>query len=186
MARLVVRPQRMPLTGVTAVPGDKSISHRAVMLGALGQGASAVRGWLPAGDTIATLDIMRALGVKIAVEERSRMAWDLTIHGRGVDGLREPAGALDCRNAGTCMRLLAGIMAGQSFPAVLDGSQQLRNRPMGRIVRPLRQMGAKLQTRAVAMQWRQRFHTGRMAKSVRYIEVGHAREGDDIARLDLG
>ncbi|MGD2079466.1 MAG: 3-phosphoshikimate 1-carboxyvinyltransferase [Chloroflexota bacterium] len=142
MARLVVRQQRTPLTGTVTVPGDKSISHRAVMLGALAQGTSAVRDWLPAGDTIATLDIMRALGAKITVDRHTRMAWHLTIEGRGLTGLLEPDGPLNCQNAGTCMRLLAGIMAGQSFASVLDGSQQLRRRPMGRIVKPLRRMGA--------------------------------------------
>jgi 3-phosphoshikimate 1-carboxyvinyltransferase len=146
MSKLIIRPQRTPLSGRTVVPGDKSISHRAVMLGALAQGTSLVRRWLPAGDTIATLDIMRALGVEIAVEKQSDLAWDLTIQGQGLTGLREPAVALDCRNAGTCMRLLAGIMAGQEFPALLDGSEQLRKRPMGRITDPLRQMGAAIET----------------------------------------
>jgi 3-phosphoshikimate 1-carboxyvinyltransferase len=104
-----------------------------------------VRQWLPAGDTIATLDIMRALGVIITAGKRSQLAWDLTIEGRGLTGLQKPESALDCRNAGTCMRLLAGIMAGQPFAATLDGSQQLRQRPMGRIVKPLREMGALIE-----------------------------------------
>lgn len=142
MARLVVPQQRTPLTGTVTVPGDKSISHRAVMLGALAQGTSAVRGWLPAGDTIATLDIMRTLGARITIDRHTHMAWHLTIEGQGLTGLQEPGGPLNCQNAGTCMRLLAGIMVGQSFASVLDGSQQLRRRPMGRIVKPLRQMGA--------------------------------------------
>jgi 3-phosphoshikimate 1-carboxyvinyltransferase len=146
MTNLVVGPQRTPLSGGTIVPGDKSISHRAVMLGGLAQGTSYVRGWLPAGDTIATLAIMRELGAEIEVERRSDLAWDLVIHGRGLSGLRPPTGALDCRNAGTCLRLLAGIMAGQAFPAILDGSEQLRQRPMGRIIRPLREMGARVET----------------------------------------
>jgi len=145
MAKLLIRPRRTPLSGSTRVPGDKSISHRAVMLGALAQGTSFVRDWLPAGDTIATLEIMRALGVEIEVDQNSDLAWDLAIHGRGLAGLRQPDSALDCRNAGTCMRLLAGIMAGQAFPATLDGSEQLRRRPMGRIIQPLQQMGARLE-----------------------------------------
>ena len=145
MAKLIIRPKQAPLTGITTVPGDKSISHRAVMLGALAQGTSAVRKWLPAGDTIATLDAICALGVEISAEKSSDLAWDLTIHGRGLSGLQPPAGPLDCRNAGTCLRLLSGIMAGQPFPAVLDGSEQLRKRPMGRIVYPLRQMGAAIE-----------------------------------------
>jgi len=145
MAKLIIRPQRAPLSGSTTVPGDKSISHRSVMLGGLAQGTSSVRKWLPAGDTIATLEIMRALGIEISIDETNDQAWDLTIHGRGLNGLREPDRALDCRNAGTCLRLLSGVMAGQSFPAVLDGSKQLRGRPMGRIIKPLRQMGAEIE-----------------------------------------
>ncbi len=145
MATLIIRPQKTQLTGVTTVPGDKSISHRAVMLGALAQGSSAVRNWVPAGDTLATLDAMRALGVEVSVREHSKLAWDLTIRGQGLSGLRAPSDPLNCRNAGTCMRLLSGIMAGQTFPAVLDGSEQLRRRPMGRIIRPLRQMGASIE-----------------------------------------
>jgi 3-phosphoshikimate 1-carboxyvinyltransferase len=145
MATLIIRPRQAPLTGVTTVPGDKSISHRAVMLGALAHGTSAVRKWLPAGDTIATLDAFRALGIEIEAQKDSELAWDLTIHGRGLTGLQRPAETLDCRNAGTCLRLMSGIMSGQSFPAVLDGSEQLRKRPMGRIVNPLRQMGAAIE-----------------------------------------
>lgn len=145
MAQLIIRPQQAPLTGVITVPGDKSISHRAVMLGALARGTSQVRDWLPAGDTIATLDAIRALGIKIDVVERTDLAWDLSIHGRGLGGLQAPDGPLDCRNAGTCMRLLSGIIAGQAFPAMLDGSEQLRKRPMARIMTPLRQMGAKIE-----------------------------------------
>ncbi|MFO7538617.1 MAG: 3-phosphoshikimate 1-carboxyvinyltransferase [Chloroflexota bacterium] len=140
--QLLVRPQKTPLRGTITVPGDKSISHRAVMLAALAQGTSIIRDWLPAGDTIATLDIFRALGVSISVDEKSPQAWDLQIEGRGLHGLQPPAAALDCRNAGTCMRLLAGILAGQSFASVLDGSPQLRKRPMRRIIDPLSQMGA--------------------------------------------
>jgi 3-phosphoshikimate 1-carboxyvinyltransferase len=100
---------------------------------------------LPAGDTIATLDAIRTLGVEIGVVKNSELAWDLTIHGRGLTGLLPPAGPLAWRNAGTCLRLLSGIMAGQPFPAVLDGSEQLRKRPMGRIISPLRQMGAAIE-----------------------------------------
>ncbi len=114
------------------------------MLGSLADGVSHVRRWLPAGDPVATLGIFRQLGVQIAVDEVSPTAWDLTITGVGMHGLKESAEALDSRNAGTCMRLLAGVMAGQSFASVLDGSPQLRNRPMGRITTPLRQMGANI------------------------------------------
>jgi 3-phosphoshikimate 1-carboxyvinyltransferase len=142
--KLLVRPQKTPLRGIISVPGDKSISHRAVMLAALAEGTSIIRDWLPAGDTIATLEAFRTLGVTILVDEKSPQAWDLQIEGRGLHGLQPAAGALDCRNAGTCMRLLAGILAGQSFASVLDGSPQLRKRPMRRIIDPLSQMGATI------------------------------------------
>lgn len=147
MSSLVIQPQKPPLKGTVRVPGDKSISHRAVMLAAIAQGTSVIRNWLPAGDTIATLEAMSALGTPIKIERISDQAWHLEIEGRGFHGIRKPVHALDCRNAGTCMRLLAGILAGQRFPSVLEGSEQLRQRPMGRIVSPLRQMGADIETR---------------------------------------
>lgn len=143
-ARIVVKPQVGPLRGAITVPGDKSISHRAVMLAAVADGVSIVRDWLPAGDTLATLGVMRALGVRIQVDRNSPTAWDLEIEGRGIDGLLAPADVLDCRNAGTAIRLLAGLLSGQSFPTTLDGSGQLRKRPMGRVVTPLKQMGADI------------------------------------------
>lgn len=143
---LLIRPQKKPLQGVTAVPGDKSISHRAVMFAAIAEGTSHIRRWLPAGDTLATLNMVQAMGIPITIDKKSDTAWDLTIHGQGLRGLKPPAAPLDARNAGTCMRLMAGILAGQTFPAVLDGSEQLRKRPMRRIAEPLQQMGANIQT----------------------------------------
>jgi 3-phosphoshikimate 1-carboxyvinyltransferase len=126
------------LNGSTTVPGDKSISHRAVFFSSITQGTAHVRGWLPAGDTEASLRAARALGVTI--ERHS--ATELTIHG---GTLRKPEGALDLVNAGTGIRLLTGIMVGQSFESTLDGSEQLRRRPMNRILTPLRMMGADVQ-----------------------------------------
>ncbi len=126
------------LRGIVVVPGDKSISHRAVMFGGLlAPGVSRVRGWLRAGDTLATLNAVRDLG--ITIEEISPT--DLRIHGTGPT---PPAKSLNLVNAGTGIRLLAGIMAGQDFQSVLDGSDQLRRRPMARIIEPLRQMGAQI------------------------------------------
>ncbi|HVU14157.1 MAG TPA: 3-phosphoshikimate 1-carboxyvinyltransferase [Phototrophicaceae bacterium] len=125
------------LNGTTTVPGDKSMSHRAVMFGALAQGVTHVRKWLPAGDTLASLGAIRALGVEIEREGEG----ELTIHG---GQLHEPQDTLDLVNAGTGIRLLTGIMVGQPFPSVLDGSEQLRHRPMNRIINPLRQMGAEI------------------------------------------
>lgn len=144
--KVIIRHQAKPLLGTVSVPGDKSISHRAIMLAALADGTSTIRNWLPAGDTLATLEIMRALGVSIEVDQRHPHSWDLRIEGKGLRGLRKPAAPLDCRNAGTAIRLLCGILAGQSFPSILDGSEQLRKRPMGRVTEPLRLMGADIKS----------------------------------------
>jgi 3-phosphoshikimate 1-carboxyvinyltransferase len=126
------------LRGGARVPGDKSISHRALLLSAIASGTSRVEGFLPSADCLATLDAVRALGVEI--EEHSPTK--LVVHGVGLCGLREPADALDCRRSGTTMRLLAGLLAGQPFFGVLSGDAQLRRRPMARVVEPLRSMGA--------------------------------------------
>jgi 3-phosphoshikimate 1-carboxyvinyltransferase len=125
------------LHGSTTVPGDKSISHRAVLFGMLADGKTEVRGWLAAGDTEASLRAVQTLGVQVDRHDANT----LTIHG---GSLQEPSSALDLVNAGTGIRLLAGIMAGQPFPSVLDGSEQLRRRPMKRITTPLVQMGAQI------------------------------------------
>ena len=125
------------LRGRLAVPGDKSISHRAVMLASIADGTSKIRNWLGAGDTEATLGAMLDLGAEIERHDQTT----LTIHG---GQLREAAQPLNLKNAGTGIRLLAGIMAGQPFPSVLDGSAQLRRRPMKRITEPLMQMGADI------------------------------------------
>ncbi len=127
-----------PLRGTTTVPGDKSISHRGVLFGALADGETHIRDWLPAGDTEASLRAVQTLGVP--VERHSKT--ELTIGG---GGLKPPRGVLDLVNAGTGIRLLAGIMVGQPFESVLDGSEQLRRRPMNRIINPLQQMGAKIE-----------------------------------------
>ncbi len=121
------------------MPGDKSISHRAVMLAAFARGQSEIRNWLAAGDTEATLGAMRDLGANIERHD----ATTLSIEG---GGLRQSASPLNLMNAGTGLRLLAGIMAGQDFPSVLDGSAQLRRRPMKRITDPLGLMGADIES----------------------------------------
>jgi 3-phosphoshikimate 1-carboxyvinyltransferase len=125
------------LQGETRVPGDKSISHRAVMFAALARGASHIRDWLPAGDTEASLHAVQALGVKIQRLSQT----ELIVHG---GELQPPQGPLDLVNAGTGIRLLAGILCGQPFASVLDGSEQLRRRPMTRIITPLTMMGADI------------------------------------------
>jgi 3-phosphoshikimate 1-carboxyvinyltransferase len=141
---LLVHPHQAPLTGTLIVPGDKSISHRAVIMSAIAEGTSLIRGWLPAGDTVATLEAIEAMGIQLEVDKRSQRAWDLSIEGRGLFGLQPAIRPLNLKNAGTGMRLLAGLLAGQQFPSVLDGSEQLRRRPMRRIIDPLKEMGARI------------------------------------------
>jgi 3-phosphoshikimate 1-carboxyvinyltransferase len=126
-----------PLKGKTTVPGDKSISHRAVLFGALAQGTTHIRGWLAAGDTEASLGSVQSLGVQVDRHSQD----ELTLHG---GQLHPPNGTLNLVNAGTGIRLLSGIMCGQPFESVLDGTEQLRRRPMKRILTPLQMMGANI------------------------------------------
>ncbi|MGQ9600318.1 MAG: 3-phosphoshikimate 1-carboxyvinyltransferase [Anaerolineae bacterium] len=137
MSQWTVRPSA-PLRGCVRVPGDKSISHRALLLGAIAEGTGRIENFLLANDCLATLRAVRALGIE--VEELSPTA--LLVHGRGLHGLQEPEDVLNCVRSGTTLRLLAGLLAGQPFTSVLSGEPQLRRRPMGRIVEPLRLMGA--------------------------------------------
>ncbi|MDY7079023.1 MAG: 3-phosphoshikimate 1-carboxyvinyltransferase, partial [Chloroflexota bacterium] len=148
--RLTVH-SRGPLRGCVRVPGDKSISHRALLLGALAGGASRVSGFLPAGDCLATLSCLRALGVEIipipgpSPYEGEGSPTTLVVHGRGLHGLQEPSLPLNCVRSGTTMRLLAGILAGQRFESTLAGDSQLLRRPMHRVAEPLRRMGAEIE-----------------------------------------
>ena len=126
------------LRGRVRVPGDKSISHRAVLLGAIAQGDSCIRGVLRGGDCLATIGCIRGLGVTVDEPDGDT----LVVRGRGLDGLQEPSNPLDCRSSGTTMRLLAGLVAGAGVMTVLSGSGQLNRRPMARVAEPLRRMGA--------------------------------------------
>jgi 3-phosphoshikimate 1-carboxyvinyltransferase len=130
-----------PLQGEIEIPGDKSISHRAVMLAALADGTSHIDGFLEGADTRATAAIFAQMGVRIEAPSPSRRI----VHGVGIDGLRAPAGVLDCGNAGTGMRLLSGLLAGQAFDSVLAGDASLSRRPMGRVIEPLSRMGARIE-----------------------------------------
>ncbi len=131
-----------PLRGEVRVPGDKSISHRALLLGALAHGNSEITGFLSCNDTLATLGCVRRLGVEVEVRDPTL----LVVHGRGLRGLRAPSSPLDCVRSGTAIRLLTGILAGQPFESVLTGDAQLRRRPMARVVEPLTGMGAEIET----------------------------------------
>ncbi|MEN9314424.1 MAG: 3-phosphoshikimate 1-carboxyvinyltransferase [Pseudomonadota bacterium] len=130
------------LTGRIRVPGDKSISHRAIMLGALADGVTRVTGFLEGADAISTMNVFRALGVRVDGPEAGRV----TVHGVGVDGLRGVDTPLDCGNAGTAMRLLMGLLAGQRFASTLVGDESLTKRPMRRVATPLASMGADIET----------------------------------------
>ena len=127
-----------PIQGKTTVPADKSITHRALLFSTIADGVSRIRNALRSGDTNATLNVIRALGVTVRETETG----ELLVEGRGLHGLQEPETVLDCVNSGTAVRLLTGFLAGQDFFSVLAGSSQLRKRPMGRVAEPLRQMGA--------------------------------------------
>jgi len=129
------------LQGETRVPGDKSITHRALLLSALADGASNIEGYLDGGDCRATIGCLRDLGIAIDTQSDGQR---LIVHGRGLRGWSEPANALDCVRSGTTMRLLAGLLAGQSFYSVLSGAAQLRRRPMARVTAPLTEMGARI------------------------------------------
>jgi 3-phosphoshikimate 1-carboxyvinyltransferase len=130
------------LNGVARVPGDKSISHRSIMLGAIAEGETVVRGFLEAEDALATLAAFRAMGVKI---ERSDSG-EITIHGVGKHGLVGSKEPLYLGNSGTSMRLLSGLLSGQAFSSVLTGDKSLSTRPMSRVTDPLALMGAVIGT----------------------------------------
>lgn len=127
------------LRGELSVPGDKSISHRSIMLGAIANGITTVRGFLRGEDNLATMGAFRAMGVRIDDDGQT-----VSIHGNGLHGLQEPTDVIDCGNSGTTIRLLTGLLSGQSFFSVVTGDQYLRKRPMKRVVEPLSRMGARI------------------------------------------
>jgi 3-phosphoshikimate 1-carboxyvinyltransferase len=138
MASLTITPGR-PLKGTIRVPGDKSVTHRAIILTALAEGLSQVTDYCRGEDCLNTMRAFQSLGVRI--EETPEQ---LTVHGKGMWGLTEPFGPIDCGNSGTGIRLMAGLLAGQDFFTVLTGDESIRRRPMGRVVKPLRAMGATI------------------------------------------
>lgn len=144
----IIRPAGRPFNGEITVPGDKSISHRAVMFGAIAKGTTRIRNFLMGADCLSTIDCFRRLGVQIDVEAASGQ---VTVHGRGLRGLKgqqETAASivLDTGNSGTTTRLISGILAGQDFPSLLAGDASLNTRPMKRIMEPLSQMGARIRS----------------------------------------
>ena len=146
------------LKGRIVPPPDKSISHRAIILSSISKGRSIIKNFLRAEDTMSTLKAFRKLGIKI--EEVSppthpspsrgegKGGGELIIHGKGIHGLKEPEDIIDCGNSGTTIRLLSGILSGNSFLSILTGDDSLRKRPMERVIKPLKQMGAEITARA--------------------------------------
>ncbi len=138
MESFTITPGR-PLRGTIVVPGDKSITHRAIILTALANGVSRIARYCRGEDCLNTMRALQALGVRM-----DESADELCVHGKGLWGLTEPSGPIDCGNSGTGIRLLTGLLAGQDFFTVLTGDESIRRRPMGRIVKPLREMGASI------------------------------------------
>ncbi len=139
MSSTTIRPAKR-LSGSLVLPGDKSISHRAVMLASLANGTSVLRNILHSDDTLTTIEAFRALGIDIKENPN-----EIIIIGRGLNGLKEPSGPIFMRNSGTSMRLLLGILAGQHFAATLAADKGLAGRPMRRVTEPLSMMGAKFE-----------------------------------------
>ena len=131
------------LTGEFRVPGDKSISHRSIMFGSIADGTTHVTGFLQGEDSLNTLRAFRAMGVEI---DGPNDKGEVTIHGVGIDGLKAPSHDIDLGNSGTSIRLMSGLLSGQSFDVVLSGDRSLSNRPMKRVTDPLELMGAKVDT----------------------------------------
>lgn len=138
MATFTITPGK-PLRGTIAVPGDKSITHRALILTALAEGMGTIKRYCRGEDCLNTMRALQALGVTIDATDG-----EVRVQGKGLWGLTEPGGIVDCGNSGTGIRLLTGLLAGQDFFTVLTGDASIRRRPMGRIVKPLREMGATI------------------------------------------
>lgn len=130
------------LKGALQLPGDKSISHRAIIFGALGQGQTSVTNFCSGEDTYRTVEAFRSLGIRIDGDDRK-----YTVHGKGLTGLKEPGNVIDAGNSGTTTRLITGLLSGQHFHTVITGDDSLRSRPMKRVTAPLRTMGARIDGR---------------------------------------
>jgi len=136
---LIIRPAPAGVRGDITLPGDKSISHRAVMFAAIADGESRIRNCSGGDDNRSTISAFRTLGVELA-----QTGTEVVVKGRGWNGLHAPVETIDCGNSGTTMRLLSGLLAGRPFVSRLDGDASLRSRPMGRVIAPLREMGAEI------------------------------------------
>ncbi|SDL66646.1 3-phosphoshikimate 1-carboxyvinyltransferase [Sediminibacillus halophilus] len=142
MAKRTFHAAHSPLTGELAVPGDKSISHRAVIFGSLAEGVTEITNFLRGEDCLRTIDAFRAMGVHIEVNEEK-----ITVYGKGKDALKEPSQPINLGNSGTTARLLIGVLAGLPYHFVLYGDDSLSGRPMNRVTVPLKKMGAEIDGR---------------------------------------
>ncbi|WP_281557244.1 3-phosphoshikimate 1-carboxyvinyltransferase [Thalassomonas sp. RHCl1] len=129
------------VNGEITVPGDKSVSHRSIMFGALAEGTTHISGFLPGQDCLATMNSFKAMGIEIEGPDAEQ---NVTVYGKGLHGLTAPEQPLDIGNSGTSIRLLSGILAGQRFGTSMAGDSSLNKRPMGRVITPLKQMGANI------------------------------------------
>lgn len=141
MKKFTVTPAKQ-LSGEVKVPGDKSISHRAVMIGSIAKGDTVIENFLRAEDCMRTVDCFRKMGIEVDFEDSN-----VIIKGTGLFGLREPSDVFDVGNSGTTIRLLLGILSGQKFHSTLTGDESIRRRPMGRVIEPLKRMGAMIHGR---------------------------------------
>lgn len=140
---LIAGPATGALAGRITVPGDKSMSHRAVMLASLAEGVTEIHGFLPGEDNLATAQMFEDMGVRIDWLNGEKTS--LRVHGVGLHGLKQPEGVLDAGNSGTCVRLMTGVLAGQDFAVTMSGDASLCRRPMKRVVDPVRRMGATVE-----------------------------------------
>ena len=171
MTTLIVHTATAPLAGSVPVPSDKSIGHRALLLGALCEGKTAIHGFSHGEDNVSTATALRAMGV--VVDEPSPT--DLVVHGVGLSGFHAPERDLDCGNSGTTMRLLCGVLAAQRFRATLIGDETLSRRPMMRVAGPLRARGAVIEGRA---------HPTRTGDIIAPLAVGPLPAGKELAELE--
>ncbi|MCR5748199.1 MAG: 3-phosphoshikimate 1-carboxyvinyltransferase [Lachnospiraceae bacterium] len=138
----IIKRKEKGLKGTIRVPGDKSISHRSVMLNAISEGTAHITGFLNGADCISTINCFRAMGVDIEYDGGN----EVTVHGVGLNGLKKPASILDCGNSGTTTRIISGLLSGQNFPSSLTGDASICKRPMKRVIEPLTLMGANIRS----------------------------------------
>jgi len=162
MSKKIIKGSSTPFRGEITPPGDKSISHRSLILGSLANGHSVVKDFLISDDTLSTANAMRALGITIGIN-----GTQVDITGKGLYGLSEPEKVIDCGNSGTTTRLLTGLLSAQTFTSILDGDKYLQARPMRRVVGPLSLMGAQIEGKEDGNKLPLTI-TGKKLKGIRY------------------